>query len=197
MLCTNRISYKSTTDSGPSCKCANVSKGICPIGRGAARLLSSRRTAVRDLRRRQSGLRCKAVSSPDAQTRETGEAQVTIDNSTDDQVTIVRIKGQGRPGLLATLTSTFGVLGLDVRKAEISEKRGQIDDVFWVAKEDGGKVEDGEMTAIRGALEAALRAGTIQRVRPKLHVAGAPEERAELLHELMGKLWIRYCEFYE
>ena len=197
MLCANRIRYKLNVDSGPSYKCARLSKGIGPNGRGAVRLLSSRRTAVRDLRRRQSGLMCKAVSSPDAQASETGEAQVTIDNSTDDQVTIVRIKGQGRPGLLATLTSTFGVLGLDVRKAEISEKRGQIDDIFWVAKDDGDKVEDGEMAAIRGALESALRAGSIQRVRPKLHVAGAPEERAELLHELMGKSWIRYSKFYK
>lgn len=90
-------------------------------------------------------------------------------------------------GLLASLTSTFNDLGLDVVKAEIGSQGGEICDRFWVTPIGGGIVDDGEAAAIKSTLELSLTAYQKGNVRPKLKVPGAPEARAELLHTLMGE----------
>ncbi|KAI8103779.1 hypothetical protein M9435_006307 [Picochlorum sp. BPE23] len=113
-----------------------------------------------------------------------------VDNARDDGMTEIVFQGPSQPGLLATLTSTFSSLGLDVRKADIKEKEGFMHDVFWVVKADGNRIEDGDLPAVKSGLAsivACANQGSLsKRVRPKLRVRGAPEgNRAELLHELM------------
>jgi hypothetical protein len=90
-------------------------------------------------------------------------------------------------GLLNSLTSTFTDLGLDVVKANIGGKGGTFKDTFWVTTVEGSKVAEGELGAVRAALEATAAAATKPStvVRPKLTVPGASEERQELLHTLM------------
>ncbi len=166
------------------------------MGRNNA--LWKRQVSREGLAPKRGSLVCRAVSSPDAARPDVGlEASITIDNSCDECMTVIRLRGNGRPGLLASLTSTFIGLGLDVRKADISEKRGEIDDTFWVVAENGQKIDDGDISSVQSALEVALRSRARGRMRPKLTVKGAPEGRAELLHELMGTsclLWY-ICRF--
>ena len=42
-----------------------------------------------------------------------------IDNSSDDDATVIRVTGLNRPGLLAALTTTFQNLDLEVIKVAI------------------------------------------------------------------------------
>jgi hypothetical protein len=92
-------------------------------------------------------------------------------------------------GLLSTLASTFTDLGLDVVKAEIGGSSSKVHDRFWVTNSDGTKLGEPEAEAVRKALEVTISSavGTPGNVRPKLNVAGASQERAELLHTLMGE----------
>lgn len=166
-----------------------VGSGRCPRG-----LLTTPRRNSRYTRQRCTvpGLRGMQAVVCSATPGVAGEASVRfeISRDRDDGMAEIRLKGRSQAGLLATITSMFISIGLDVRKADIKEKDGFVDDVFLVMKEDGSAVLDDDEEGIRNALESLVslanqRANHSKRERPKLRVAGAREGKGELLHELM------------
>ena len=93
-------------------------------------------------------------------------------------------------GLLASLATIFSDLGLDVVKADIGSNDSGVADKFWLRDiSTGGKIADADLASVQSAVEVSLathaKSGNI---RPKLKVAGATAQRAELLHTLMGKI---------
>lgn len=114
---------------------------------------------------------------------------LSIDVKEGDKNVTIHLQGPSQAGLLCSLTSAFISLGLDVKKADITEKDGAVDNMFQVAKEDGTTVSDEDVAVIRQTLESLLASASSSsatRSRPKLRVRGAAEgNKGELLHELM------------
>ncbi|VAX16832.1 [Protein-PII] uridylyltransferase / [Protein-PII]-UMP uridylyl-removing enzyme [hydrothermal vent metagenome] len=74
----------------------------------------------------------------------TQEPQAMILNHLSDEYTVVEIWAQDRVGLLYDITRTLADLKLDIKSAKISAEGRMAIDVFYVATESGGKVEDHE-----------------------------------------------------
>eukprot|EP00271_Cylindrocystis_brebissonii_P014161 TRINITY_DN35420_c0_g1_i1.p1 TRINITY_DN35420_c0_g1~~TRINITY_DN35420_c0_g1_i1.p1 ORF type:complete len:1046 (+),score=242.32 TRINITY_DN35420_c0_g1_i1:158-3295(+) len=69
--------------------------------------------------------------------------EVTVDNSTSEQYTILTVVAGNRPGLLQLITLTFRDLGLDVAKAVVDlDDQGRANDQFYITDVKGRKVED-------------------------------------------------------
>ena len=160
-----------------------------------ARIAPARRQDphAQPLASRRGALPIRAAAKTDKSSGTGGShlTSVAVDNSSDAAYTLITLQGANRPGLLASLTSTFTDLGLDVMKAEIgSSKGGDICDKFWVNTLEGSKVPEHDVPATIAALELSLASYGKGNVRPKLKVPGAPEARSELLHTLMGKAFV-------
>jgi len=81
--------------------------------------------------------------------------RVVIDTHSSDDYTVIDVFAHDRPGLLYALARTIFELGLSVVLAKISTHLDQVVDVFYVADQAGGKIQD---EARLGAIEAALMA---------------------------------------
>ena len=68
--------------------------------------------------------------------------EVTVDNRTSEQFTVIDVFTQDRVGLLFAITHTLFRLGLRIHLARISTNADQALDVFYVSDRDGGKIED-------------------------------------------------------
>ncbi len=80
-------------------------------------------------------------------------SEVTVDNRTSEQFTVVDVFTQDRVGLLFAITHTLFKLGLVIHLARISTNADQALDVFYVSDRDGGKITDLErMRTLRTAL---------------------------------------------
>jgi [protein-PII] uridylyltransferase len=66
--------------------------------------------------------------------------EVTVDNRSSEQFTVVDVFTQDRVGLLFTITHTLFELGFPIHLARISTNADQALDVFYVSDRDGGKV---------------------------------------------------------
>lgn len=125
--------------------------------------------------------RASASSLPSA-----SSPSLSIDVKEGDKNVTIHLQGPSQAGLLCSLTSAFISLGLDVKKADITEKDGAVDNMFQVVKEDGTTVSDEDVAVIKQTLESLLASASTTRSRPKLRVKGAAEgNKGELLHELM------------
>jgi len=79
--------------------------------------------------------------------------EVTVDNRTSEQFTVIDVFTQDRVGLLFAITHTLFRLGLLIHLARISTNADQALDVFYVSDRDGQKVTDLErMRELRTAL---------------------------------------------
>jgi [protein-PII] uridylyltransferase len=79
--------------------------------------------------------------------------EVTIDNRTSEEYTVVDVFTQDRVGLLFAITHTLFMLGLRIHLARISTNADQALDVFYVSDREGGKIEDlDRMRELRAAL---------------------------------------------
>ncbi|MGH7935322.1 MAG: [protein-PII] uridylyltransferase [Candidatus Binataceae bacterium] len=79
--------------------------------------------------------------------------EVTVDNRSSGQFTVVDVFTQDRVGLLFAITHTLFTLGLVIHLARISTNADQALDVFYVSDSAGRKVEDLEqMRMLRAAL---------------------------------------------
>ena len=79
--------------------------------------------------------------------------EVTVDNRTSEQFTVIDVFTQDRVGLLFAITHTLFKLGLRIHLARISTNADQALDVFYVSDRDGGKIEDlDRMRELRAAL---------------------------------------------
>ncbi len=68
--------------------------------------------------------------------------EVTLDNRTSEQFTVVDVFTQDRVGLLFAITHTLFELGMLIHLARISTNADQALDVFYVSDRDGAKVTD-------------------------------------------------------
>jgi [protein-PII] uridylyltransferase len=79
--------------------------------------------------------------------------EVTVDNRTSEQFTVLDVFTQDRVGLLFAITHTLFKLGLLIHLARISTNADQALDVFYVSDREGGKITDLErMRELRAAL---------------------------------------------
>jgi [protein-PII] uridylyltransferase len=92
--------------------------------------------------------------------------EVTVDNRTSEEFTVVDVFTQDRVGLLFAITHTLFKLGLSIHFARISTNADQALDVFYVSDRDGNKVTDLERMR-------ELRAALIEKVEER---PAAPEE---------------------
>jgi [protein-PII] uridylyltransferase len=93
--------------------------------------------------------------------------EVTVDNRTSEQFTVIDVFTQDRVGLLFAITHTLFRLGLRIHLARISTNADQALDVFYVSDRDGGqKIED--LDRMR-ELRAALLEKVVQNPRPGAH----------------------------
>jgi len=68
--------------------------------------------------------------------------EVTVDNRTSEQFTVIDVFTQDRVGLLFAITHTLFKLGLRIHLARISTNADQALDVFYVSDRDGAKITD-------------------------------------------------------
>jgi [protein-PII] uridylyltransferase len=68
--------------------------------------------------------------------------EVTVDNRTSEQFTVVDVFTQDRVGLLFTVTHTLFQLGFPIHLARISTNADQALDVFYISDHNGEKVTD-------------------------------------------------------
>ncbi len=85
------------------------------------------------------------------------QTEVTVDNRTSEQFTVVDVFTQDRVGLLFTITHTLFKLGFLIHLARISTNADQALDVFYISNRDGEKVTDlARMRELRETLLANL-----------------------------------------
>ena len=68
--------------------------------------------------------------------------EVTIDNRTSEQYTVIDVFTQDRVGLLFAITHTLFKLGLRIHLARITTNADQALDVFYISDSDGDKITD-------------------------------------------------------
>jgi [protein-PII] uridylyltransferase len=83
--------------------------------------------------------------------------EVTVDNRSSEQYTVVDVFTQDRVGLLFAITHTLFKLGMIIHLARISTNADQALDVFYISDASGGKVV--ELDAMR-----RLRAALVERL---------------------------------
>jgi [protein-PII] uridylyltransferase len=80
-------------------------------------------------------------------------SEVTVDNRTSEQFTVVDVFTQDRVGLLFAITHTLFTLGLVIHLARISTNADQALDVFYVSDGEGKKITGLEpLRTLRAAL---------------------------------------------
>lgn len=83
--------------------------------------------------------------------------EITVDNRSSEQFTVVDVFTQDRVGLLFAITHTLFKLGMVIHLARISTNADQALDVFYISDSNGGKVV--ELDAMR-----RLRAALVERL---------------------------------
>ena len=83
--------------------------------------------------------------------------EITVDNRSSEQYTVVDVFTQDRVGLLFAITHTLFKLGMVIHLARISTNADQALDVFYISDASGGKVV--ELDAMR-----RLRAALVERL---------------------------------
>ena len=83
--------------------------------------------------------------------------EVTVDNRTSEQFTVIDVFTQDRVGLLFAITHTLFRLGLRIHLARISTNADQALDVFYVSDRNGGQKIDGPRSYARAARGVARK----------------------------------------
>lgn len=79
--------------------------------------------------------------------------EITVDNRSSEQYTVIDVFTQDRVGLLFAITHTFFQLGMIIHLARISTNADQALDVFYVSDQHGAKITELEtMRRLRAAL---------------------------------------------
>jgi [protein-PII] uridylyltransferase len=89
--------------------------------------------------------------------------EVTVDNRTSEQFTVIDVFTQDRVGLLFDITHTLFRMGILIHLARISTNADQALDVFYVSDREGNKITDLErMRELRGALLEKLAENPVE-----------------------------------
>jgi [protein-PII] uridylyltransferase len=124
----------------------------------------------RDLERVLNGEQDIAEPVAAAASRRTGgrkfvrrvATEVTVDNRSSEQFTVVDVFTQDRVGLLFAITRTLFELGLVIHVARISTNADQALDVFYVSDREGRKItEIDRMRSLRESLVERLEANPV------------------------------------
>jgi [protein-PII] uridylyltransferase len=92
--------------------------------------------------------------------------EVTVDNRTSDEYTVVDVFTQDRVGLLFAITHTLFRLGLKIHLARISTNADQALDVFYLSDREGRKITELErMRELRAALMSVLEESPAEEAR--------------------------------
>lgn len=83
--------------------------------------------------------------------------EVQVDNTTSAEFTFVDVITTDRLGVLHTITRTLFHLGLRIHLAKITTSVDRVFDVFYVSDDNGRKVADDRVEAVRAALVAVLQ----------------------------------------
>ncbi|WP_116214111.1 [protein-PII] uridylyltransferase [Streptomyces olivoreticuli] len=83
--------------------------------------------------------------------------RVTVAAGGSRDATVLEVRAQDAPGLLHRIGRALEEAGVWVRSAHVSTLGANVVDAFYVTREDGGPLPDGEATAVAEAVEAALR----------------------------------------
>jgi [protein-PII] uridylyltransferase len=101
--------------------------------------------------------------------------EVTVDNRSSDEFTVIDVFTQDRVGLLFAITHTLFELGVKIHIARISTNADQALDVFYISDREGNKITELErMRTLKAALLERLE-GRPQAVatRPMPEVDGS------------------------
>ncbi len=91
--------------------------------------------------------------------------EVTLDNRTSEQFTVLDVFTQDRVGLLFTITHTLYMLGIQIHLARISTNADQALDVFYLTDDHGEKIIDlARMRELKDLLEMQLGAAPAEAV---------------------------------
>jgi [protein-PII] uridylyltransferase len=100
--------------------------------------------------------------------------EVTVDNRSSEQYTVVDVFTQDRVGLLFAITHALFKLGLLIHLARISTNADQALDVFYVSDRDDQKLTDlDRMRELRAALIAKLEENPKPEENPAMERAPA------------------------
>jgi [protein-PII] uridylyltransferase len=145
------------------------------LGTGALAMEEERWLRVeRDLERVLSGeTDIEALVAEAQRTRLAGRrftrrlaTEVTVDNRTSDEYTVVDVFTQDRVGLLFAITHTLFRLGLTIHLARISTNADQALDVFYLSDREGRKITELErMRELRAALMEVLEESPAEEAR--------------------------------
>ena len=125
---------------------------------GVLTIPRSRRHAAQTVHAIAEPLADRSSSSDGSRGRSpAGAVTVDIDNKADPRLSVIKVSGDSRPGLLTALSSAFRDLGLEVEKATIDGSDGRVADTFYVKQANGGKITESEtITNIKRTLEVRL-----------------------------------------
>ena len=96
-------------------------------------------------------------------------SEVTVDNRSSEDFTVIDVFTQDRVGLLFAITHTLFELGMKIHIARISTNADQALDVFYLSDAEGNKVTE-RMRTIKAALLERLE-GSAQPVVATLAAA--------------------------
>jgi [protein-PII] uridylyltransferase len=82
--------------------------------------------------------------------------EVTVDNRTSEQFTVIDVFTQDRLGVLYTITRTLADLELDIHLSKVATEAHRVADVFYVRERDGKKLDSDRVDEVRLALAEAL-----------------------------------------
>ena len=97
--------------------------------------------------------------------------EVTVDNRSSEQHTVIDVFTQDRLGLLFTITHTLSELGLEIHLARISTNADQALDVFYVSDAQGHKISETRLLR-------KIRATLLMRLGEQPTEAGVEREQA-------------------
>lgn len=99
----------------------------------------------------------KAIASVPSRRGSDSDLDIQVDNSSDADHTVIKLRGKDKPGLLQAVTACFRDLNIDVTKAVIESRGGVVNDTFYVAKFGGGKLTAAaELEGVKSAMDAIL-----------------------------------------
>lgn len=79
--------------------------------------------------------------------------EIEIDNTADDDATILRIQGEDTVGFLYELTNALAMNGISIQRVAIRSSGTQVADTLWVIDEHGEKLrDDAKLRELRSAI---------------------------------------------
>lgn len=109
--------------------------------------------------------------------------EITIDNTTSPDWTVVHIRADDTPGFLYSLSNALAMRNIYIHRVEIQSDAGSVRDVLYVSRQRGGKIESDE-----GQRELSIIVSLIKQFTHFLTVAPDPAMALRHFDQLMDRL---------